>query len=235
MARLPRLQLAGCAQHVIQRGNNRAACFYHAADYRTYLAFLLDAALQHQVAVHAFVLMTNHVHLLVTPADEQGISLMMQALGRKYVQYFNVTYSRTGTLWEGRYRSTLVDSEHYLLKVYRYIELNPVRAQLVSHAARYPWSSYQGNALGKAIRLLTPHPAYLSLGQNDTQRHAAYQALFAGLMPESDIQAIRAATNKSWVLGDAAFKAEVSARTGRRSEPCTRGGDRKSASFRRTD
>jgi putative transposase len=119
MARLPRLYLPGCAQHVIQRGNNREACFYDEADYKAYLSFLKDAATKYQVAIHAFVLMTNHVHLLVTPSDEQGISRMMQAQGRKYVQYFNFTYGRTGTLWEGRYKSTLVDSDSYLLTVYR--------------------------------------------------------------------------------------------------------------------
>ncbi|MBU2114357.1 MAG: transposase [Gammaproteobacteria bacterium] len=128
MARLPRLYLPGCAQHVIQRGNNREACFYAEADYKAYLSFLKDAATKYQVAIHAFVLMTNHVHLLVTPQSEHGVSRMMQAQGRKYVQYFNYTYRRTGTLWEGRYKSTVVDADNYLLTVYRYIELNPVRA-----------------------------------------------------------------------------------------------------------
>ena len=146
MARLSRLYFPGCAQHVTQRGNNRDACFYAEADYKAYLAFLKDAATKYQVAIHAFVLMTNHVHLLVTPGNEQGVSRMMQAQGRKYVQYFNFTYGRSGTLWEGRYKSTLVDAEHYLLTVYRYIELNPVRAGMVAHASdpairAMPWGS----------------------------------------------------------------------------------------------
>jgi putative transposase len=232
MARLPRLYLPGCAQHVIQRGNNREACFYADADYKAYLSFLKDAAAKYQVAIHAFVLMTNHVHLLVTPQDAQGVSRMMQAQGRKYVQYFNYTYGRSGTLWEGRFKSTVVDADNYLLTVYRYIELNPVRAGMVEHAADYPWSSYQGNAMGKPIQLLTPHPLYLNLGTTVAERQSAYRALFSGLMPEHDIAAIRRATNKAWVLGDEHFKAQIAAKTGRRPEPAGRGGDRKSAAFR---
>jgi putative transposase len=233
MARLPRLYLPGCAQHVIQRGNNREACFYNEADYQAYLSFLKDAAVKYQVAIHAFVLMTNHVHLLLTPSDAQGLSRMMQAQGRKYVQYFNYTYGRSGTLWEGRYKSTVVDTDNYLLTVYRYIELNPVRANMVSHAADYPWSSYQGNALGKPIQLLTPHALYWQLGQTDDERQSAYRALFSGLIPKRDMAAIRDATNKAWVLGDEHFKAQIEARTGRRPEALTRGGDRKSAKFRK--
>lgn len=234
MARLPRLYLPGCAQHVIQRGNNREACFYDEADYKAYLSFLKDAASKYQVRVHAFVLMTNHVHVLVTPGLEQSVGRMMQAQGRKYVQYFNFTYGRTGTLWEGRYKSTLVDADNYLLTVYRYIELNPVRASMVAHASEYPWSSYQGNALGKPIQLLTPHPLYRRLGKTDAERQSAYRALFRGRMPERDLAAIRQATNKAWVLGDDRFKAQIEARTGRRPVPSGRGGDRKSAAFRET-
>jgi putative transposase len=234
MARLPRLSLPGFAQHVIQRGNNREACFCAEADYKTYLAFLKDAATKHQVAIHAFVLMTNHVHLLLTPSDPQGVSRMMQDLGRKYVQYFNFTYGRTGTLWEGRYKSTLVDADNYLLTVYRYIELNPVRANMVSHASDYPWSSYQGNAAGKPIELLTPHPMYRRLGRADRERQGAYRELFRGRMPERDVATIRDATNKAWVLGDDRFKAQIEAKTGRRALPLGRGGDRKSAEFRKS-
>lgn len=232
MARLPRLYLPGCAQHVIQRGNNREPCFYDEADYKAYLSFLKDAATQYQVAIHAFVLMTNHVHLLVSPSSEQGVSRMMQAQGRKYVQYFNFTYGRTGTLWEGRYKSTLVDADNYLLTVYRYIELNPVRASMVAHASEYPWSSYQGNALGKPIQLLTPHALYRQLGKTELDRQNAYRELFRGHMPEHDLTAIRDATNKAWVLGDDRFKAQIEAKIGRRTAPLGRGGDRKSLAFR---
>jgi putative transposase len=233
MARLPRLNLPGFAQHLIQRGNNRDACFYSEADYKAYLTFLKDAAIKHQVAIHAFVLMTNHVHLLLTPSDHQGVSRMMQSLGRKYVQYFNFTHGRTGTLWEGRYKSTLVDADAYLLTVYRYIELNPVRAEMVSHASDYPWSSYQGNAAGESIALLTPHLLYRRLGKTDNERQAAYRALFRGRMPERDLAAIREATNKAWVLGDDRFRAQIEAKTGRPPALRGRGGDRKSAEFRK--
>ncbi|MGQ0798497.1 MAG: transposase [Pseudomarimonas sp.] len=232
MARLPRLSLAGCPQHVIQRGNNREACFFAEADYTAYLSFLKDVAVKHQIAIHAFVLMTNHVHLLLTPSDQQGISRMMQALGRKYVQYFNFTHGRSGTLWEGRYKSTVVDAENYLLTVYRYIELNPVRASMVSHASVYPWSSYQGNAVGKPIALLTPHPQYRRLGKTDEERQGAYRMLFRGQMSDRDLAAIRDSTNKAWVLGDDRFKAQIEAKTGRRPERSGRGGDRKSAEYK---
>lgn len=157
IAVLPRLHLPGCAQHVIQRGNNREACIRDDADYKACLGFLKEAAIKHEVAIHAFVPMNNHVHLLVTPIDEYGTSAMMQTLGRRYVQYFNNTYCRTGTLWERRYKSTIVDADTYLLRVYRYIELNPVHAGMVSLASVYRWSSYQGNAIGQHIALLTPH------------------------------------------------------------------------------
>jgi len=231
VARLPRLYLPGCAQHVVQRGNNREACFYAEADYKAYLSFLKDAAAKYEVAIHAFVLMTNHVHLLVTPSDEQGVTRMMQAQGRKYVQYFNHSHGRTGTLWEGRYKSTLVDAAPYLLTVYRYIELNPVRAGMVEHASDYPWSSYQGNAVGRPIELLTPHALYRRLGKTAEERQAAYRALFRGRMAERDLAAIREATQKAWVLGDDRFRQRIEARTGRRAAPTGRGGDRKSRRY----
>jgi putative transposase len=165
MARLPRLYVAGCAHHIIQGGNNRDACFFDEKDYAFYLQQLQISAEQFGVAIHAFVLMTNHVHLLVTPSNADACGKMMQSLGRKYVQYINLTYRRTGTLWEGRYKSTLVDTESYFLTVSRYIELNPVRAKMVTSPNEYIWSSYRGNAMGKEIQLLTPHRVYLNLGE----------------------------------------------------------------------
>ena len=233
MARLPRLYLPGCAQHIIQRGNNREACFYDHADYKAYLSLLKEAAEKHTVAIHAYVLMTNHVHLLATPEDEQGVSRMMQSLGRRYVQRFNFNYRRTGTLWEGRYKSTLVDADSCLLTVYRYIELNPVRAKMVEHAAEYHWSSYQYNAIGKAIKLITPHEQYLKLGSTSAERQSAYRLLFRDHMVELDLKTIREATNKNWALGSERFKAQIEAHTGRRARPLGRGGDRKSDLFRR--
>ncbi len=232
MARLPRLYLAGCAQHIIQRGNNREPCFYQEQDYKAYLAFLKEASEKYLVEVHAFVLMTNHVHLLATPSDEKSVSRMMQALGRRYVQYFNFTHGRTGTLWEGRYKSTLVDSEIYLLTVYRYIELNPVRAAMVEHAADYPWSSYHFNALGKLIQLITPHKRYVQLGETPEKRQQYYRSLFRGCVSDKDISAILDATEKAWVLGNDRFKAVITEKTGRRAAPLGRGGDRKSKKFK---
>jgi putative transposase len=231
MARLPRLYLEDCPQHIIQRGNNRQVCFFTDEDYAFYLDRLHKAAEKYHVAIHAFVLMTNHVHFLATPSEETSISLMMQSVGRSYVGYVNHTYQRTGTLWEGRYKSTLVDSERYLMTVSRYIELNPVRAAMVEHAAEYPWSSYQSNALGKEIKLITPHDLYVQLGKTPSKRQARYRALFDGHMPSHTLDEIRSATNKAWVLGDARFQQQVEKATGRSAAPRQRGGDRKSEKF----
>jgi len=228
MARLPRLNLPNIPQHVVQRGNNRQACFFAEQDYLVYLDKLKEYSKKYQVAVHAYVLMTNHVHLLMTPSTEKGVSQLMQSLGRYYVRYVNQTYQRSGTLWEGRYKSTLVNSEQYFLLVSRYIELNPVRAAMVTHPAEYPWSSFQSNALDKNIELLTTHSLYLALGNNAIERKKAYQALFSAHVGESALQEIRDATNKAWVLGDNRFKQQIELETGRRASPLAKGGDRKS-------
>lgn len=214
MARRPRLYLPDCSLHIIQRGNSRDACFRDDSDYKAYLYFMREAAAQYGVSIHAFVLMTNHVHILATPSTEKSVSQMMQSIDRRYVQYFNHTYSRTGTLWEGRYKSTLVDTERYLLTVYRYIELNPVRAGMVEHAADYLWSSYSHNAAGVDIQMLTPHSGYLSLGKNPELRESAYRKLFQTHIPDMDIEAIRLATNKSWVLGSKKFIEQFENRAG---------------------
>ena len=231
MARLPLLSLPNIPQHVVQRGNNRQACFFAEQDYLVYLDKLKEYSKKYQVAVHAYVLMTNHVHLLMTPKTEKGISQLMQSLGRYYVRYVNQTYQRSGTLWEGRYKSTLVHSEQYFLLVSRYIELNPVRAAMINHPAEYPWSSFQGNALDKNIELITPHSLYLALGNNVLERKNAYQALFSTHIDELALQEIRDATNKAWVLGDSRFKQQIEQETGRRASPLAKGGDRKSIHF----
>jgi putative transposase len=231
MARLPRLSIAGCPQHIIQRGNNRQACFFTEQDYTVYLDKLKDSATKHNVSIHAFVLMTNHVHLLMTAPSNDGISQVMQNLGRYYVRYVNQTYQRTGTLWEGRFKSTLVDTESYLLTLYRYIELNPVRARMVEHPAAYPWSSYQGNAGDRNITLLTPHPVYLALGNTKVERKSAYQSLFLSHLSDKTIQAIRDATNKAWALGDESFIEQVANTLSRRAKPLPQGGDRRSKVF----
>ena len=170
MARQPRIDLAGIPQHIIQRGNNREACFFAVADRQRYLKWLHMAAESYGGIVHAYVLMTNHVHLLATGAEQGSLSRMMQSLGRRYVRYVNSNYDRTGTLWEGRYRSGPVDSDRYLLTCYRYIELNPVRAGFAKAPGEYRWSSFHHNARGARGDVVTPHTTYLSLGKSDAAR-----------------------------------------------------------------
>lgn len=228
MARLKRLYVPGCSHHIIQRGNNRNACFFDRRDYAFYLQQLNISAKQYGVDIHAFILMTNHVHLLVTPNNEKSCSQMMQSLGRKYVRYINITYRRTGSLWEGRFKSTLVDSENYCLKLYRYIELNPVRAGMVEAPGSYPWSSYRGNALGKTIELLTPHDCYLELGKTIAQRLLSYRALFEQEIDAQKLLEIRSCTNKGWLLGSDQFKKEIAQHANRRIESSGWGGDRRS-------
>jgi len=177
MARLPRYVIPGQPQHIIQRGNNRQVIFAADADYQYFRDALVEASDKHGLAVHAYVWMTNHIHLLATPAKADSISKVFQSVGRKYVQYFNFTYKRSGTLWEGRYRATVVDSERYLLTVMRYIELNPVRADMVAHPRDYHWSSYGRNAHGETgqnVDWLAAHREYRRLGRSPEQRQAAY-------------------------------------------------------------
>ncbi|MCJ8315033.1 MAG: transposase [Pseudomonadales bacterium] len=232
MPRQPRVNLPNVPQHIIQRGNNRHICFYQNSDYPVYLDKLKEYAQKYDVQIHAFVLMTNHVHLLMTPKTEQGISQLMQSLGRFYVRYINNHYNRTGTLWEGRYKAALVDTEHYFLKVSKYIELNPVRAKMVKHPASYPWSSYQGNALDKEIRLLTPHACYINLGNTQEKRKANYRALFNDEIDQYSIQQIREFTNKSWVLGSDKFLKQIEEQLGRDISIAKHGGDRRSQEFK---
>lgn len=232
MARLPRMIIPGQPQHVIVRGNNRSEIFCCDADYRFYLEKLQAACKKHDCRVHAYVLMTNHVHLLITPFTEASLSKTLQMLGRYYVQYFNYCYRRTGTLWEGRYKAALIDSESYLLTCMRYIELNPVRAGMVADPADYPWSSYNFNALGRPDDLVTAHFELQRLGNDDSERQTAYRALFKRAIAETQLNEIRDATNKAWALGDGRFKERIQSQLARRVEPLARGGDRKSAQFK---
>jgi len=233
MACLPRFILPGQPQHVIQRGNNRQNIFRAKGDYQFYLDMLLKAAQKHQCDIHAYVLMTNHVHLLVTPHTEIGIGKMMQMLGRYYVQYFNNRYHRTGTLWEGRYKATLVDTERYLLTCMRYIELNPVRAKdLVKHPSEYLWSSYMCNAQGQFDRLVIPRNEYNRLGKTRSECQTAYRQLFYECMPDITLDEIREATNKAWVLGSQQFKNRMEKKLSRAVESMGQGGDRKSGAYR---
>lgn len=219
MARLPRVCPPDIPQHIIQRGNNRQPCFASEQDMQCYIHLLDEYARECGVAVHAWVLMTNHVHLLATPAEEGGISRMMQALGRRYVRYFNREYSRTGTLWEGRFKSCLIDSEHYMLRCQRYIELNPVRAKMVEAPQDYFWSSYQCHGMSREASLHTPHDEYLRLGDTNESRLSAYRELFRGHVDDDFLNEIRVNTQKGMALGSDQFKQQVEQLCGRRMRP----------------
>ena len=219
MARKPRFNLPGIPHHIIQRGNNRQTCFQDEHDYRHYLADLRQAADKNDCRVHAYVLMPNHVHLLVTPMTEHGVTHLMQDTGRKYVRYMNYRYRRTGTLWEGRYKSSLIDSEAYLLACMRYIELNPVRAGLVCQPGDYPWSSYVSNAQGMIDALLTPHPLMTHLGIDARERQGAYQDLFKNPLDPALLNSIREALNQELVLGREPFKDKIEKLTARQTRP----------------
>ncbi|OGT72316.1 MAG: transposase [Gammaproteobacteria bacterium RIFCSPLOWO2_02_FULL_57_10] len=232
MARKPRLHVSGCPQHIIQRGNNRSACFYADADYAFYLKKLKDAALQHQVKIHAFVLMTNHVHLLATGKEQSSITDMMQAMGTSFVRYMNITYQRTGTLWEGRYKSSLVSTREYFLTLSQYIELNPVRAGMVATPGAYPWSSYRHNAMGIPIGLISEHDEYTNLGGTKAARIQGYRNLFPEHLPKEVLDEIRTCTNKGWVIGNDKFKQEMELALGRKTHGMLQGGDRKSKAFK---
>ena len=223
MARLPRICLPGIQQHIIQRGNNRQVCFASEEDFAAYAHWLDECAQKHRVAIHAWVFMTNHVHLLVTPETEEGISSMMQTLGRHYVRYFNYTYKRTGTLWEGRFKSCVVDAEHYLLHCQRYIELNPVRAGMVDTPGDYAWSSFRANGLGQQIKLWSPHPVYKALGQTPVECAVVYRELFAAQLDPDIVTRIRQASNQGMALGNDKFKEEIACLAGRRVTTKKRG------------
>ncbi|MGR8980508.1 MAG: transposase [Gammaproteobacteria bacterium] len=215
-ARLARVAPVGVPQHIIQRGNNRQACFAGEEDMMAYLNWVKELSKKHQIDVHAWVLMTNHVHLLCTPWKENAVSQMMQSIGRLYVRYFNHTYQRSGTLWEGRFKSCLVQSERYLLELYRYIELNPVRAEMVDDPSDYSWSSYAINALGAESELLTPHPEYLALGKTKEERLSNYRGLFKTLVGAELLKEIRESINKGLALGGARFASQIEALTNKR-------------------
>ena len=231
MARLPRNFIPNLPQHVVQRGNNRQAIFIDDADRRRYLECLAEASSRQGCAIHAYVLMTNHVHLLLTPAQSDAVSVMMQSIGRRYVRYFNGRHARSGTLWEGRFKAALVESERYFLTCMRYIELNPVRAAMTDRPEDYHWSSYRGNALGTTCALLTKHEVYAKLGSNRQKCHSAYRALFSHAMADDELSALRRATERGEPLGDVTFIAKATQVLGRHVAKHTHGGDRKSREF----
>ncbi|MCC6208944.1 MAG: transposase [Gammaproteobacteria bacterium] len=227
MPRKPRFHLPGVPVHLIQRGNNREPAFFDIADYQAYLRDLGEASRRYCVAVHAWVLMTNHVHLLATPVGQDSLALMMQWLGARYVRYINHSYRRTGSLWEGRYKGCLVDSDRYLLNCMCYIETNPLRAGMVESPADYRWSSYHCNAFGSVDRLTQPHPLYTALGEDAEVRQRVYRGLFLGRGDPTLIDEIRAATHTGTPLGNDRFREKIEAALGRAVGQSVRGRPKK--------
>ena len=223
MARLPRLTVAGYAHHLIQRGNNRQAIFAGDADRQLLLDLLTEHAKQCDVAVHAYVLMDNHFHLLATPASNVGLAQMMQAVGRRYVRYFNDRQKRTGTLWEGRFRSSLIQSERYLLACMAFIDLNPIRAGMVAHPGDFRWSSYAHHTGQRQAPWLTPHPLYWELGNTPFAREIAYANLVQAGIASVQQTALTDATLRGWALGEPEFVADLQKRTVRRVSKSTAG------------
>ncbi|OWW20323.1 transposase [Noviherbaspirillum denitrificans] len=223
MARLPRLVVPNQPHHIIQTGNDRQAIFREAEDYTAFLAWLREAAKQFKVAIHAYVLLPNHVHLLVSPSDDTGMGRMMQWVGRHYVPYYNARYKRTGTLWQGRYRATVIDASQYFLLCSRYIESHPVRAGLVSAAEDYPWSSIAHHIGVRPDPLITDHSVYWALGNTPFDREAGYKALLDLGVSQREADAITQATLKGWPLGSDGFKAALAKKVARRVEPAKRG------------
>jgi len=209
MARLPRLCLPGIPQHVIQRGNNRQIFFASDEDFAAYANWLHEYSKKFHIAIHAWVFMTNHVHLLMTPETNDGISKLMQSLGRRYVRYFNYTYQRSGTLWEGRFKSCVVDAENYLLICQRYIEMNPVRVNMVKSPIDYKWSSFKSNGRAQPSRLWTPHTIYCELGKTLEDCSESYRELFKGHIDMALLIQIRESVNKGLALGNERFKQEI--------------------------
>ena len=223
MSRRPRVLLADYPLHIVQRGINREPCFFTDEDYYCYLHWLEESARACGCAIHAYALMTNHVHLLLTPKEDGAPSRLMQSLGRRYVQYANRFYRRTGSLWEGRYKSSVVQAEGYLLACQRYIELNPVRAGMVADPGQYRWSSYRANGLGGTDVRLSPHERYCALGGEDRERQAAYRALFRPELDAEAVDDIRKALQLGMPVGSERFAEMICGRLGIRHNAGKRG------------
>jgi putative transposase len=228
MPRRPRIDVPGLPQHIVQRGIDRQACFFTDRDRAQYLADLREITLKLDCAVHAYVLMANHVHLLATPRVAGDVGRMMQALGRRYVRAVNDRYGRTGSLWEGRFKASLVESDRYLLACQRYIELNPVRAGIVADPRDYPWSSHRAHALGAPDPLLRSHPAYEALAHDAVGRCDAWRRMVATAVAPEEIDAIRFYLQRQQALGTDRFQQQVGAMLGRRAGPGRPGRPRKS-------
>jgi putative transposase len=229
MARLARLTVPGYPHHIIQRGNNRQAIFADRADYELLLSILEENAREFKVAVHSYVLMSNHFHLLATPDTADGIPKMMQAVGRRYVRLYNQKHARTGTLWEGRYRSTIIQAERYLLACMVYIDLNPVRAALVVDPAVYPWSSHAHYVGLRHDKLVTPHALYWELGNTPFARDAAYAELVGAGISSRQKQELSDSALRGWALGEPDYVADLQRRTERRVAKARAGRPRTSA------
>ena len=223
MARLPRLTLPGFAHHIIQRGNNKQPIFIATADYQMMLDLLEENSNKFEVAIHAYVLMGNHFHLLATPQTTEGLAQMMQAVGRRYVRYFNDRQGRSGTLWEGRFKSTLIQTERYLLACMAYIDLNPVRAGMVAQVGEYPWSSFAHFVGRRTDRLITPHPLFWELGNTPFAREAAYAQLVQEGVNSVEQSALTDATLRGWALGEPEFVDDLQKRTQRRASKAVAG------------
>jgi putative transposase len=227
MPRRPRLALAGHVHHLIQRGNNRQAIFFEDRDRRFFLERLGEALTARGCALHAYVLMTNHIHLLVTPDSDEGVGRLMQSLGRTYVGHVNRTYGRSGTLWEGRFKSTIIDSEAYLMACHRYIEANPLRAGMVAHPREHRWSSWGHYAEGRPDPLISEHELYRALGRSAAARGAAHRELHALGLDEALLRTLRDTAQRGWIAGRDRFREEIEATLGRRLEAPARGRPRK--------
>jgi putative transposase len=229
MARLSRLFAPGIAQHLIQRGIQGQPVFRDDEDYLQWQADMRESAREHHLAVHAYVLLPDHFHLLATAPSAQALSAAMQALGRRYVAHFNHKYKRNGTLWEGRYRSTLIEPGQYFHKCSQYIETHPVRIGLADEPGHYPWSSYAHHVGTTSDPLITDHDLYWSLGNTPFERQATYRLRFESALTGAELAALTAATNKGWAWGDETFLLQMEHQANRRVRPLARGRPRSNA------
>lgn len=234
MARLSRIVLPNQPLHIMHRGNNRQDIFESEADMTRVLGDIKLSLSKADCYLHAYVIMTNHLHLLITPKDKAQLAMFMQSMANRYVRYFNATRKQTGTIWEGRFKSSLVDSDHYLFTLYKYIEMNPVKAGMVENIAAYPYSSYHHNALGQIDPLITEHAGYRSLGANLVQRAAQYREMFEQPNTQEQEKQISAATMRGEVYGSDAFHHKISQLVSRATKLASHGGDRKSAAYKET-
>lgn len=223
MARLPRYSIINQPQHFILQGRQGLSVFHQQQDYQYFHDCLDAAAYNYNLKLHAYVLMPDHVHVLATPGNADSVSRVVQSIGRNYVQYFNELYDGVGTLWEGRYRATVIDGKHYLLTCSRYIELNPVRNQLVDRPQDYHWSSYAHNALAQTDEMITAANEYRKLGDSVKDCAKAYRKLFRPKLSQQQVQEITDATVKGWVLGDSKFARKIEKLSGRRASQLPKG------------